>query len=151
MFHWRETGYVAFMRRQPWPWRALAACLTLAFLAWLFSAHTYAYFSVIMLVLWAFFPEHLFRNSNRLSRVKNMPAMLHRTAGKPEDLLRVGMEEAPISAVKKVALSKYDDASAFIDFPYTSKFSQPLLFPIQQLESVRSWFVEQMPELEVIE
>lgn len=150
MYYRRETGYVAFMRRQPWPLRLLIVSAVIVSIYWLLE-DAYRYFGGLLLLFWAFFPDLLFNNSPQLDKVKNLPGMLDRKATAQGDMLRFGMEEAPISSIRKVAISKYDDEFGFIDFPYTSKLTRPMLFPLQQIDSVRHWFAENTPELEVIE
>lgn len=104
-------------------------------------------FIAIILVL----PEYFFKVQAHTDPIRNMPAMLHRETRSGIPALRLGMEEAPLTVIKKVALSKRDETYGFIDFPYTNRIGSPLLFPVEQINSVREWLEENVPELEIIE
>ncbi|MCO4321213.1 hypothetical protein [Aliidiomarina quisquiliarum] len=66
------------------------------------------------------------------------------------DQLRVGMDIAPKSVVRKVAMGEYSETQGYLSFPYTRKITASYVFPLDQLEPLRAWFAEHASELEVI-
>lgn len=112
---------------------------------WIWGVEAFRYSGSLVLIMWLLFPE-IWANKLPADKTKNMLKLLARDG----DLLRVGMETASISIVRKVALSEYDEQYGFLQFPYTSKFSASYLFPIEQMAEVRDWFATKVPELEII-
>lgn len=149
----RRTGYVAFMQRHSRRKRLLIALsLLLIHLTLLyFTTLPVVVNNLIFIVLVALFPEFAIPVHPQSDPIRNMPAMLHREDRNGAPALRLGMEEAPLAVIKEVALGKRDETYGFIDFPYTSRIASPLLFPVEQVESVRQWLQEHVPELEIIE
>ena len=150
----RKVGYVALMRRQRRSYRLLfALSLGLVYLifVWLDVAAVQPWVNIIFIAFMLLFPEYIFTPHSQSDPIRNMPGMLHREMRGETPVLRVGMEEASLEIVKKVAISQRDQTYGFIDFPYTSRINSPLLFPVNQINSVRQWFAEHAPELELIE
>ncbi|MCC5880295.1 MAG: hypothetical protein JJU03_10440 [Idiomarina sp.] len=145
------TGYRAFMARIDWPMRAFLALSLLTVFGWAGLIPLQFSTLAIFIALTIVFPDYIFTGGESIDAVRNMPAMLHIELRGDERYLRLGMEEAPLSVVKKVAISQRNSDQAFIDFPYTSRITSPLLFPLQQIDSVRAWFVENAPEVKLIE
>ena len=150
----RRSSFVAFME-----YRSRGTRL-IALIALLITFYTLVYFDIIPLILLTnlaflsviiFFPGYFFKVQALPDPIRNMPAMLHREERGGAPTLRLGMEEAPLAVVKKVALSRRDETYGFIDFPYTRRIGSPLIFPVEQLDSVRQWLEENVPELELIE
>ena len=150
----RRSGYVALMECRSRGKRLIA------FIALLMTYYTLVYFDILPVVLLTnlvflsaimFFPGYFFKVQEQSDPIRNMPAMLHREERGQVPTLRLGMEEAPLAVIKKVALSKRDETYGFIDFPYTSRIGSPLLFPIEQINAVRQWLEKNVPELEIIE
>lgn len=146
----RRTGYIAFMNRKPWQVRLLVMLSLITVFYWLGYVDS-RYIGSMMILIAAFFPDYMFKKTVQIDTIRNMPAMLHREVRNGKSILRVGMEEAPLTAVKKVAISQYSSDHVFIDFPYTARITAPLLFPIEQDAKVRQWFADNAPELEIIE
>lgn len=112
---------------------------------WIWGFEAFRYSGSFVLIMWLLFPD-MWSNKLPADKTKDMLKLLARDG----DLLRVGMETASLSLVRKVALSEYDDQYGFLQFPYTSKFSASYLFPIEQMTEVREWFSTHAPELEII-
>lgn len=146
-----KAGYSAFMARISWPTRCMLVLSICALLGWAGLVPLNWSTLLILFLVGAVFPDSVFPPVENIDAVRNMPSMLHIEVRKNQRYLRVGMEEAPLSVVKKVAISKRDNEHAFIDFPYTSRITSPLRFPLVQIDSVRVWFSEHAPELELIE
>lgn len=121
----------------------LAFSFTLALL--LFGAEALRYIGGWTLLLFVLFPETL-SNKPLADKTKDMLRLLARH----DDRLRVGMEQAALSAVKKVAIDEYDEHYAIISFPYTNKITANYLFPREQIAEVRAWFQQHTPELELV-
>lgn len=146
-----NTGYSAFMARIDWHMRAFVALSVLTGLGLVGLLPLQFSTLAIFLVLTVVFPDYIFTSSESIDAVRNMPGMLHIEMRDDQRYLRLGMEEAPLSVVQKVAISQRNSDQAFIDFPYTSRITSPLLFPIEQIDKVRAWFAENAPEIKIIE
>lgn len=98
------------------------------------------------LLLFILFPEVMLNSSYAGDKTKDMLQLLSVDGSK----LRVGMEWVEKETIRKIALDKFDDTYATMQFPYTSKISAGYLFPIEQLEDVRAWLEFHAPEIEII-
>lgn len=148
----RHTGYIAFISRIAWPWRLLALAVVLGTLTWAEILSGPFVTSIYLVSLFLAFPDQMLTvPSGQFDQVRNMPSMLHREVRGDTPVLRVGMEEAPVSAVKRVIINKRNAEHAYIIFPYTRRINSPILFPVEQLDGVQQWFADNAPELEVVE
>lgn len=146
-----QRGYRARLARIPWGVR-------LAVLLGLFAAAGSlgwmpAHFIASTGLLWAalVFPDHLFIAQEQTDKVRNMPAMLHIEMRQGTRVLRVGMEEAPIAKLGRIAVGQRDDNWAYLHFIDTHRIVSPLLFPVEQIPSVRQWLAEHVPEILQVE
>ncbi|RTE86736.1 MULTISPECIES: hypothetical protein [Gammaproteobacteria] len=124
--------------------------LILIGLLWLFFAvlgkDAAKYMGGGALLLWLLFPEVMVNSSYAGDKTKDMLQLLSVDGSK----LRVGMEWVEKETIKKIALDKFDDTYATMQFPYTSKIPANYLFPLEQMEEVRAWLERNAPEIEII-
>ncbi|TDP40625.1 hypothetical protein DEU29_101170 [Idiomarina aquatica] len=100
----------------------------------------------IMLCTFLYAPEKFLLASDQHNKVKNVMSLLAVRG----DNLQVGLEQVPVSKLKRVAVGEYDKRFGILQFPFNYQISHSHIFPIQQLDSVREFFKTNYPDVELI-
>lgn len=102
--------------------------------------------AVIILCTFLYAPEKCLLASEQHNEVKNIMSLL---AVRGENL-QVGLEQVPGSRLKRVAVGEYDKNYGILQFPFNYQISHSHIFPIRQMDSVREFFEENYPDVELI-
>lgn len=122
----------------------LLALIALAYGIW--GRAIVQFIGALVLLMYGLFPEMWKNRKLEHNTSKDILGLLEIRG----EQLRVGMDIAPRSVVRKVAMGEYSETQGYLSFPYTRKITASYVFPLDQLEPLRAWFAEHAPELEVI-
>ncbi|RUO43751.1 hypothetical protein CWE15_00675 [Aliidiomarina taiwanensis] len=123
----------------------LIGLLTVFYLIW--GRAIFQYFGGLVLFIYVFFPEVMGGEDKSYNKCKDIFNLLEACG----DELRVGMDKASSTVIRKVAIGQYNDKYGYVSFPYTQKITGQYTFPIAQIGPLKAWFSEHFPDLEIIQ
>ncbi|MDR7122263.1 hypothetical protein [Rheinheimera soli] len=66
------------------------------------------------------------------------------------EMLHVKQHQLTLANVNKVAIDQLDETKAFIDFPYTMYGKLKFSFPAKELPTVKAFFQQHCPDIQII-